>query len=148
MYWQLLYAKETATQSPSHSENKHQWSVNNLAFCKYSNYTVIWSPLCITDVFTAFIGYRDSNKVSAPFWVGASTECQWILALHLGQFIFRLVPDIHLSDIGCHYWDKLHWHARSRILRISVNGVSTIFSFASWVLYVPICCRHPYIKYW
>jgi len=29
-----------------------------------------------------------------------------------------------------------------------VNGVSTIFSFASWLIYVPIGCIHPFIKYW
>jgi len=31
---------------------------------------------------------------------------------------------------------------------MSVNGASTIFSFALWVIYVPIGCRHPLIKYW
>jgi len=30
---------------------------------------------------------------------------------------------------------------------MSVNGASTIFSLASWVIYVPIGCRHPFIKY-
>jgi len=23
-----------------------------------------------------------------------------------------------------------------------------IFSFASWVIYIPIGCRHPFIRYW
>jgi len=31
---------------------------------------------------------------------------------------------------------------------MSVNGASMIVSFASWVRYVPIGCRHPFIKYW
>jgi hypothetical protein len=31
---------------------------------------------------------------------------------------------------------------------MSINEESTIFSFASWVIYVPIGCRHPFIKYW
>jgi len=31
---------------------------------------------------------------------------------------------------------------------MSVNGVSTIFSFESWAIYVPICCRRPFIQYW
>jgi len=29
-----------------------------------------------------------------------------------------------------------------------VNGVSTVGSFASWVIYVPIGCRHPFMRYW
>jgi len=66
MYWQLSYAKETKP-SPPHSENEHQWSVNDLWFCKYGNYTVIWSLLCVTDVLAAFIGKRYSNMVTTPF---------------------------------------------------------------------------------
>jgi len=59
-----------------------------------------------------------------------------------------LVADIYLSDIGCRYWEKLQRHARCRILRISVNAASTTFSFSSQVIYLPIGCRHPFIKYW
>jgi len=39
-------------------------------------------------------------------------------------------------------------HAPCRILRMRVNGASMIFSFASWVIYVPIGCRHPFVRYW
>jgi len=31
---------------------------------------------------------------------------------------------------------------------MSVNGASTIISFASWVSYVLIGCRHPFMRYW
>jgi len=31
---------------------------------------------------------------------------------------------------------------------MSVNGASTIFSFVSWLIYVPIHCIHPFINYW
>jgi len=31
---------------------------------------------------------------------------------------------------------------------MSVNGASMILSFASLVIYFPIGCRHPFIKYW
>jgi len=61
--------------------------------------------------------------------------------------MFRLVVDIHLSDIGCPYWERLQQHAPCCILRMSINGVSSIFSFASWVIYVLIGWRHPFIKY-
>jgi len=59
-----------------------------------------------------------------------------------------LVAVINLSDIGCLYWKKLQRDAHYRILRMSVIGPSTIFSFAFWVIYVPIGCRHPFIDYW
>jgi len=59
-----------------------------------------------------------------------------------------LVANIHLSNIGSLYWQKQQRHALCGILKMSVNGASTIFSFASWVSHVPIGCRHPFIKYW
>jgi hypothetical protein len=62
--------------------------------------------------------------------------------------MFRLVADIHFSDIGSLYWEKLQLHAPCGILRMSIDGVSTIFGFASWLIYVLIGCRHPFIKYW
>jgi len=62
--------------------------------------------------------------------------------------MFWLVADIHLSNIGSLYWQKQQRHAPCGILKMSINGVSTICSFASWVSYVPIGCRHPFIRYW
>jgi len=62
--------------------------------------------------------------------------------------MFRLVADIHLWDIGSFYWQKQQRHAPCSILTMSVNGASTIFSFASWVSFVPIRCRHPFMRYW
>jgi len=62
--------------------------------------------------------------------------------------MFRLVADIHLSNIGSLYWQKQLRHAPCGILKMRVNGASTIFSFASWVSYVPIGCRPPFMRYW
>jgi len=62
--------------------------------------------------------------------------------------MFRLVVDLHSSDIGCYYWEKLQRNVRCRLLGISVHRASTIFSFESWVIYFPIGCRPPFIKYW
>jgi len=62
--------------------------------------------------------------------------------------MFRFVADIPHSDIGCLYWEKLPQDARCRILRMSIDGAAMILSVASWVIYVPIGCRHPSINYW
>ena len=104
--------------------------------------------LSITDVLAALIDKRDINMITATFWEWASTEGRWFLTSHLGSFMFGLVADIHLSDIGCLYWKKQQRHARYSIVTMNVNGASTIVSFASWVIYVPIGCRHPFITYW
>jgi len=95
-----------------------QQSVNESLFCKSSNYTEIWSLLCITNVLAAFIIKRNINTVTALFWEWASTERQRFLASHLGSFIFRLVAHIHSTDIGSLYWEKLQRHADCGILML------------------------------
>jgi len=62
--------------------------------------------------------------------------------------MFRLVADIHLSNIGSLYWQKQQQHTPCGILKMSINGASTICSFASWVSSVPIGCKHPFMRYW
>jgi len=62
--------------------------------------------------------------------------------------MFQLVVDIDLSYIDSLYWKKQQQHAPCRILRMSVNRASTIFSFASWVMYVLIGYRDPFFRQW
>jgi len=81
MYQHLSFAKETSRRSPPHFENESQLSIKDSWFCTYSNYSVIWSLLCITNVFASSIGKRDCNTVTIPFWDLASTECQRFVVL-------------------------------------------------------------------
>ena len=55
---------------------------------------------------------------------------------------------MHNRHIGSFYWQKRYQHGHRTILSMSVNGASTIFSFASWVSYVPTGCSHPFMRYW
>jgi len=62
--------------------------------------------------------------------------------------MFRLVSHIQLWDIGSPYWQKQQWHALCGIQKMTVNGASMIFSFASSVCYVPIGWGHRFMRYW
>jgi len=64
----------------------------------------------------------------------ASLECQRFSSLHLGQFIFWLVEDTHLSDIGTLHWQSQQRHATCRILKVSINGASTVIVHAYLVI--------------
>jgi len=55
---------------------------------------------------------------------------------------------MHNQCIGRYYWQKRQQHGHHPILRMSGNGASIIFSFASWIIYVPIGYRHPFIAHW
>jgi len=53
-------------------------------------------------------------------------EHQRIVVSHLGYFMFRLVADIHSSNIGSLYWQKHQRHAPCHILKMNVNGASSV----------------------
>jgi hypothetical protein len=55
---------------------------------------------------------------------------------------------MHNRYIGSFYWQKRQHHRNCPIQRMSVNRESMIFSFACRLIYVPIGCIHPFIKYW
>jgi len=148
MYWRLFLANETVTQSPPHSENERHWSGNDFQIRILGNWCSDWLQTHIHPIFAAFTGKNYSNMLPAASWEWASTERQRFSASHPGLIMFWLVGDTHLSDIGSLYCEKLQWRAPGHITRMIVSGASTIVCFASWLIYVPIGCRHPFIKYW
>jgi hypothetical protein len=48
--------------------------------------------------------------------------------------MFQLVADIHLSIIGSVYWQKQQQLAPCRILKMSINGGSTVLVVAYLVI--------------
>jgi hypothetical protein len=93
------------------------------------------------------MGKIDSNTITAQFGDCASTVHQQLFSSHFGYGIFRLVADINVSDIGSVYRQQQQRHAPCCILKNSVNGALTMFSLASWAIYIPIGCRHLFIRY-
>jgi len=107
-----------------------------------------WLKTSICQILTASIGKNYSDMLPATSWEWASTVHERCLPSYLGYFMFRLGSGIHSSDNGSLYCETLQQHAPCRILEMIVNRASRIFSFASWVIYVPIGCRHPFNRFW
>ena len=95
-------AKRAATRSLPHAETERQWSVHHVWSCKSGNSKVTWESLYIMNELEAFIGRRENNTVTAPFWQWAIPEHQLYLALHRALSKWRLVADIHKCWIGCY----------------------------------------------
>jgi hypothetical protein len=57
-----------------------------------------------------------------------------IVALHLEYVMFQLVADIHLCDNGSLYWQKQQRNALCSILKMSVNGASTVLGLVYFVI--------------
>jgi len=82
-------------------------------------------------------------------WFGSNPgpdqkQCSGIIANTTSD----LVHVIYIGHIGSFYWRKRSQHGHRPILILSVNGAWMIFSIASWVIYVLIGCRHPFIRHW
>jgi len=55
---------------------------------------------------------------------------------------------MHNQRIGSFHRQKRQQHGHRPIPRMTVHNVSTIFNDASRVISVPICCGHPFMRYW
>jgi hypothetical protein len=106
-----------------------------------------WLQTSIFQILAASTWKNYSNMPPAGSWDWMSLECQQCFALHLGNFMFWLVADIHLSDIGSLYWEQIQWHAPCSIGRMSINQAVMNISFAFWVICFLISCRYSFIRY-
>jgi len=77
----------------------------------------------------------------------ASTEGQRLLALHFGNCMGCAATLHHNRAISCLSRQNHLQQHRNYGLKMSVNGASTIFSFASSVSYVLMSSRHPFMGY-
>jgi hypothetical protein len=89
--------------------------VNNLWIFMYSNYTVIWSLLCITSRLVASIGKRDSNKFQRRI---------------LGNLCYEWVQTSLNQILAACNAKKSQRHGPNNILKMSVNGESKILVLA------------------
>jgi hypothetical protein len=65
MYWPLLLSKETATQSPPHSEYERQRRVNDFALRILANLYSNWLQTSIYQILAAFTGKNYSDTLLA-----------------------------------------------------------------------------------
>ena len=109
---------------------------------------MIWSLLCITNVLAAIIREIDSNTVTALLWEWGSTELQRSVVLNVRSLNSDLVPVMHHRRIRSFCRQMSQQYCHRPILTMSVNEQSKIVDFTSWVIYVPIGCIHPFMRYW
>jgi len=147
-HWHPLLGKPTATCSLPHPKNERQWRVNNLELRILYNLCSDWLWTSIFEILSFFIENNYTDMLRAASWEWASLERHGFLALHHGWCIFWWVADIQSSDTRSLYWEKRQWYPLCRIVRIILNGTSTMFSFASCVISVTISCRNPFMRYW
>jgi len=74
----------------------------------------------------------ECTKDISMWLMWASTECEWFWVLHIQQSTGCIVTSFQSGCIGRCYCQKGKWQACCHILKISINGVSTIFGIASW----------------
>jgi hypothetical protein len=65
MYWQLLLAKEIATQSPPHSQHERQLSINDVLLSILSKLCSEWLQTSIHEILAALNGKNNSAMLPA-----------------------------------------------------------------------------------
>jgi hypothetical protein len=80
-----------------------------------------------------------------------------IMSVNGGSTICGLVSSVIYQWLGCGYAQqtysqlflaKRQQQSQCPILSMSVNRASIIVSFPSWLSYIPIGFRHPFMRYW
>jgi len=77
-----------------------------------------------------------------------STERQQFVVLKVWELNFDLVTVIRNWVITNFHRQRKYQQGHNPILRMSVHGAWMNFSFPSWVIHLPIGCRHPFMRYW
>jgi hypothetical protein len=131
------------TQEQLHSHNERQRSVNDFWICNQLNWKVICSLLFIFNRQAAFEGKRDCGTVTATFWYWASTERQQYYLWYISWLETDLLAVIHNQSMGSLYRQKRNRHDNSHILKVSVNGVSTVSDLVSKSIGMPFASWYP-----
>jgi hypothetical protein len=77
-----------------------------------------------------------------------STECQRFVILEVQWWISDLVADTQNRCIGSFFCRPRYRDDLRPTLRLSVNGASTIFTSAFWIIYVLVGYRHLLFRCW
>jgi hypothetical protein len=121
--------------------NERQRSVNDFWSCILGNHTSDKLSLVIKEFLATFIGKTDCNTLPAPWWKWASTERQRFLFIRPGKSLLRLVVVSLKGIFGCVYRQNRLQYTPCPIMKMSVNGASTICGHTSWDITPPISCR-------
>jgi len=121
-------------------QNERQRSINDCWSSVLGNHTSNRLYLVIKVFLLAFIGKTDCNTLPAPSWKWASTERQRLLVMHLGKSHLRQVVVSHKVIFACLYRLNRLQYPPFPIMKMSVNGASTICGHASWEITPLIGC--------
>jgi len=100
----------------------------------YGNWNVTWPLLSITNVLASFLGQTMNNTVTAPFRKWASTEGQRFLVMYVWPLKGDRAAVFHNKRTGSLLWQNNEQHGHCPILKVSVKGVSMIFSLVCTVI--------------
>jgi len=114
--------------------NERQQTVNDFWPCVLVNQTANRLQTVIKAFLPAFISKTDRDALDAPSWKAASTDCQQLLVLYLRYSGWQHIADSHKQSISRLYGRKWKGQAPFPMLKMSVNGASTIVGLPLWLI--------------
>jgi hypothetical protein len=114
---------------------EHQQSVNDSTPCILENAWAVQRRDPIIALLAAFLGKNSCNNITIVTWKYASTERQWLLALHYWKYYGCAATLKHNQIISCLSRQKRLRRHRNDILKMSVKWAWTTFGHASWIVW-------------
>ena len=137
----------SASSHPHHA-NERQWSVNDFKFCIVGILCCELLHTVINSILASFIGKKVCCMVTAPFWKWVTMEHQQFLVLQHWYSELWIVAHCYKRHIGSLYRQKGMRYGHCPLLTMSVNRASTIFGYASWVIWMAMSGNNSYTMYW
>jgi len=133
-HWQPLLRKTTLTCSLLLPQNWCQRRFDDVHLLKMPDLCFDWLQTSVFQTLAHCTGKTNSDMLPAACWQWESQERQHFLALHFHWFLFRLVADIHLSNVASLDWRNRLRNAPCGILKMIVNRASTVLLVAYLVI--------------
>jgi len=120
-------------------KNECQRSVNDFRSCIMDTHSAEHRCWIMINPSATFVGNNATDNISTTSkW--ASTERLRFLAMHLGESKRYATAPTHNHSPSRLYGQKCYGRYRYHLLKMSVNGASTIFGLGSWTLRA-LCIR-------
>ena len=120
-------SKDCVTLTWNSMSTEHQRSIYHIWSCIMDNPRAVqWHWPIITEL--AAIMCKDaSDDIATTAWKWESTDQERFLVLHHGYSMGWATGFTHTQNFGRLYGQNWLWQYRYRLLKMSVNGASTVF---------------------
>jgi hypothetical protein len=89
--------------------------------------------LAIIELLTTILGKNGIDNITTTSWEWDSTECQWSVVLHHGQWVSNATVTTDTQNLGCLSGYKCCRWYHCHVRKMSIHGAPTLSSHVLWI---------------